>query len=65
MQLIYFIGLAKKSFEFFYLSYRKNTNELWANPINTIVNRTLKANGKKKVKVKSLSSVQLVATPWT
>ena len=32
---------------------------------HAIVNRTLKANGKKKVKVKSLSSVQLFATPWT
>ena len=33
MQLIYFIGLAKKSFEFFDLSYRKTQMNFGANPI--------------------------------
>ena len=63
IDLFYWVG--QKVIRVFLFVLQKNTNELWANPINTIVNRTLKANGKKKVKVKSLSSVQLFATPWT
>ena len=61
IDLFYWVG--QKVIWVFWFVLQKNTNELWGQP-NTIVKRALKANGRKKVKVKSLSSVQLFATPW-